>query len=294
MPNFVLETSTAESGTSVPSPSAPRRRISNFVLVGLVVVLLLIIAAGVVWYFSESGKYVTPSSVRAAVTGPPSTHSTASTSPQPNQSTRTPFPKESPTPVGTATVPEEKKALPSQPSAKLAPGPAPATPATTVTPASQNPFKDVTDTLSGGINIPDGIVVRTFRDQRSPGLVRIKTKDFYAPPIEIEYVCKTNSTNIRLGYACDEIIFNWEVDRNSLRIDGGPAAGRHMEGVGRVPINKFVTIRQVVNKDNMSVFVDDELRGYWQANFSQVNQRIGVWSAMGSTVTVKSIRVKQP
>src|SRR5215469_12474481 len=67
------------------------------------------------------------------------------------------------------------------------------------------------------------------------GNERLSTPQSYRPPVEITVVAKTDSTNLRLGYAADQIIFNWEMDRSQLRVDGGPANGLHKDGAGRIP-----------------------------------------------------------
>lgn len=145
-------------------------------------------------------------------------------------------------------------------------------------------IKDITTTFSGGTKESSGIVLKNQRTT---------SKDSYTPPVEIEYVCKTDGTNIRLSYACDQLIFNWERNLDELRINGGPVSRQNRMGAGRVPTNKFITIRQVVNKDKMDVFVEDELRASWQADFSKINSSIGIFSAEGSTVTVKSISIRR-
>jgi hypothetical protein len=147
-----------------------------------------------------------------------------------------------------------------------------------------SPWRDITRTFSGGNRRHSGIVLKKSRTE---------SRDSYAVPVEIEYVCMTDSTNIRLAYACRHLIFNWEVNRSALRIDGGPANGKHRPGAGEIPTGEFVTIRQVVEKDSMSVFVDDELRATWRADFSAVDSPIAVFSTHGATVTVKSVRIRE-
>ena len=142
---------------------------------------------------------------------------------------------------------------------------------------------DITLECVGGIRIMDLIELRNDR---------LQSKQVYQPPVEIEYVCKTDSTNIRLEYGCNALIFNWERNRQELRIDGGPANRQHRPGKGEIPVNKFMTIRQVVLPEKMEVYVDDDLRATWQEDFSKVASVIGMHSRHGSIVTVKSIRVK--
>ena len=54
---------------------------------------------------------------------------------------------------------------------------------------------------------------------------KIFTTKAYAPPVAFRIIAQTDSTDLRIGYAADQIIFNWEVDPKHFRIDGGPAAG---------------------------------------------------------------------
>src|SRR5437899_3087796 len=73
------------------------------------------------------------------------------------------------------------------------------------------------------------------------GSDRMSTPVSYRPPVEITIVAKTDKTNLRMAYAADQVIFNWELDPAQLRIDGGPADGLHRPGYGRIPIKKYVT-----------------------------------------------------
>jgi len=116
----------------------------------------------------------------------------------------------------------------------------------------------------------------------------VASKAKLKPPVKITYVIKTDSTNIRLGYAADQIIFNWEQNRGQLRIDGGPAAGRHIDGVGEVPHNLFVTIVQEVTPERMTLSVNGVQRASWDADFSQVDQQVRVFTG-GAILTIRSI-----
>ena len=121
----------------------------------------------------------------------------------------------------------------------------------------------------------------------------ITTKATFKPPVEIVVEAKTDSTNLRLGYAADQVIFNWESNRNQLRVDGGPANGRHKVGAGLIPTNKYVTVRWVVTPKRQSIFVDDQLRFEHSGDYSQIDNPVSVCSAAGSEITVRSIKVKQ-
>jgi len=118
------------------------------------------------------------------------------------------------------------------------------------------------------------------------------TPQAYRPPVEITVVAKTDSTNLRLGYAADQIIFNWEINPSQLRVDGGPANGLHKDGAGRIPMNKYVSVRWVVTTTHQSIYVDGKLRYRHDGDYSQIDRPVTVFPANGSTVTIKSVTVK--
>src|SRR5439155_24909717 len=123
---------------------------------------------------------------------------------------------------------------------------------------------------------------------------RISTRQFFKPPIAFRLIAKTNSTNIRISYAADQVIFNWEMNCDELRIDGGPAGGRHKPGFGRVPKDEWVTIDLIVKKQSLSIFVDGSNRIVEPADFSNINAPFLVFAGAESTVYVKSLKVGQP
>lgn len=124
------------------------------------------------------------------------------------------------------------------------------------------------------------------------GSDQYNTPKSYRPPVEITIVAKTDSTNLRMAYAADQVIFNWELDRWQLRVDGGPADGHHKKGAGHIPAKKFVTIKWIVTPSHQSIYVDGELRFEHDGDYSQINRCVTVFPANGSTVTVKSVDVK--
>ena len=122
---------------------------------------------------------------------------------------------------------------------------------------------------------------------------RLCTPGTFKPPVEIKIVAKTDSTDLRIGYTADQVIFNWELDQEQLRVDGGPADGLHKPGAGSIPRGKFVAIRWSVTPGHEAIYVDDELRFEHDGDYSGINKCVSVFPAAGSQVTVKSIKVKQ-
>jgi len=119
------------------------------------------------------------------------------------------------------------------------------------------------------------------------------TKATFKPPVEILIEAKTHSTNLRIGYAAHQVIFNWEHIGDELRVDGGPAGGHHKSGAGAIPRDKYVTIRWLVTPKKQSIFVDGQPRYEHVGDYSQIDNPVSVFGAEGSEVTVKSIKVKQ-
>ena len=130
----------------------------------------------------------------------------------------------------------------------------------------------------------EGIVL-TSRD-------RLTTPGTFRPPVEITIVAKTDSTNLRISYAADQVIFNWELNGQELRVDGGPADGLHKANAGAIATNKFVNIRWIVTAKKQSIYVDRELRFDHSGDYSQIDRPVSVFAA-DSKLTVKGIAVRQ-
>lgn len=120
----------------------------------------------------------------------------------------------------------------------------------------------------------------------------VRTAARFQPPVEIIVVGKTESTDLRLGYAAEQMIFNWENNQHQLRVDGGPAGGKHKMGAGLIPANRYVTIKWVVLPNKQSVYVDDELRYEHEGDYSALNEPVTVF-AHKAKVSLKSIKVKK-
>ena len=121
---------------------------------------------------------------------------------------------------------------------------------------------------------------------------RISTDTAYVAPVKFKIVAMTDSTDIRIGYAADQIIFSWHDDPDQLRIDGGPADGRYMKGVGRVPTKRWVEIELLVLPGSLRVAVDGKERYQTEADFSHVNEPLSIFQGAGSVIKVKSVTVE--
>ena len=121
---------------------------------------------------------------------------------------------------------------------------------------------------------------------------RIDTDAAFRAPVTFKITLMTNG-DTRLAYAADQIIFNWPIDENQLRIDGGPAGGSALSGAGAIPKNKWVEITLTVLPDSLTIAVDGDMRYRVRNDFSHVNQSLSIFCASGSVVTVKSVIVIQ-
>lgn len=146
--------------------------------------------------------------------------------------------------------------------------------------------RDLLDTMTGAVHKEDGVLVLHGQD-------RIATADKFAPPVRFKIIAMTDGTNIRIRYAANQIIFNWEVSPDELRIDGGPADGRHLLGAGRVPVGQWVQIGIDVTPTTMILSVDGKQRYHTNADFSKIKQRLIIFPANGSNVKVQSVQVEK-
>jgi hypothetical protein len=117
---------------------------------------------------------------------------------------------------------------------------------------------------------------------------RIESPQTFSPPVVFRIVAQTEDTNIRIHYAQKQIIFNWELNRTELRVDGG----RHKAGAGLVPKNTWVTIDLLVRPRSMAISVDGELRHEFAGDFTQINEPLQLFTYI-SSIKIKSVRVRQ-
>jgi hypothetical protein len=122
---------------------------------------------------------------------------------------------------------------------------------------------------------------------------RITTIDSYSVPVAFEIVVMSDEKDLRLAYAADQIIFNWEGNKDQLRVDGGPANGHHRKGAGRLPAGQWATIVLTVIRDEMVISVDGVEKYRTKADFSKVNEPLSIYASNGD-VKLKSVKVAHP
>lgn len=132
----------------------------------------------------------------------------------------------------------------------------------------------------------------------------MQTAENYTFPLRIDVTAKTDSTNIRLYYKEGRVILNWEVRKDELRVhDMLTGRGYGYYGTGRVPENEYVDITWIIDRTEMLLIVNEELRHYEDSypymesravsQNKQISEPVRISSALGSTVTVKSLKVME-
>jgi hypothetical protein len=144
-------------------------------------------------------------------------------------------------------------------------------------------------TPRGGVSIQDGFVRLTSQPRT---LARVGTKQIYTGDLDITVVARTNHQNIRIAaFAKAEVIFNWELNPSQLRVHR-PDASKTGVNVEPLATNTWYTLRFVIAKNNMSVFVDGK-RVFEEKGTYDVSGEfpVRVYTQMGSVVDVKSVVV---
>lgn len=121
--------------------------------------------------------------------------------------------------------------------------------------------------------------------------IPLSTPCSFRPPVDITIVARAEPANIRIRYAAEQVIFNWENDQKQLRIDGGPANGLHQPEAGAIPAGQYVAIRWLVTPSSQDIYVNGQLRFHHDGDYSHIDRPVSVYTAEGSTISVKSIVV---
>jgi hypothetical protein len=136
--------------------------------------------------------------------------------------------------------------------------------------------------------VADGLQLTDTEHQRG-----VLTRTIYTVPVRIEMIAKTDTTNLRLYFSRGYVILNWEVNPTELRVHE-PRNGMQ-EGYadkGKVKEGEWHTVVWEVGEKGLRLTVDGEHRLTEAGDFSGVKGRVGVGPAWGSTLTLKSLKVK--
>jgi hypothetical protein len=121
---------------------------------------------------------------------------------------------------------------------------------------------------------------------------QLVTPGSYKPPMEVEVVASTDSTNLRVYFADCHVIFNWEGNQTQLRFHGPPGGkGTAVDDQGAIPKNTMVTVVCRLTETTATILVDGKERAKVERDFSASTGPVAVSPAAGSIVTIKSVRV---
>ncbi len=120
---------------------------------------------------------------------------------------------------------------------------------------------------------------------------RLTTHDSIRVPATFRIVALTQLNDTRIGYATRQIIFNWEFNRDQLRVDGGPINGQHKDGAGRLPAAQWVGIEMVVHKDELVLYVNGKEQYRAKGDFSTVNKPFSIECHSNGGMKLKSVSV---
>ena len=112
-------------------------------------------------------------------------------------------------------------------------------------------------------------------------------------PFRADFIAQTNSTNIRLGFAQGQVIFNWELNPSELRfrdlVDGSKISA--FANKGAVPVNQWVKLSWIIEADSSKILVDGEERAAINGDYRNLFSAVSISPALGSVVMVKSVSI---
>ena len=122
---------------------------------------------------------------------------------------------------------------------------------------------------------------------------KVATTDKIAAPVTFRFIVLTNINDTRIAYAADQIIFNWEMNHDELRVDGGPANGQYKPDAGRLPPNQWVGIELVVHANEMVIYINGVEKYRAKGDFSKVDMPFTI-TAHNGVMKIKSVAVVSP
>jgi hypothetical protein len=126
-----------------------------------------------------------------------------------------------------------------------------------------------------------------------PGRTLVTTQPV-GPPVTFRLIVQTHGGDLRIGHPAHQIIFNWEMNRDELRVDGGPASGRHKPGAGRLLDDQWVGIELVVRADEMVIYVDGQERYRTSADFSKIHAPLTITNHGQTPLKIRSVTQVHP
>ncbi len=121
----------------------------------------------------------------------------------------------------------------------------------------------------------------------------IRSREKVSVPFRADFVVKTDSNDIRIGYgARGSVTFNWKVRPQVLRFEDPIKPGfSEVPGKGSVPVNQFVKITWINDVDELRILVDGEERVRTRGDYHNLSEQLSIRPAFRSQITIKSISI---
>ena len=136
-------------------------------------------------------------------------------------------------------------------------------------------------------------------DQTGGGYIRLaerrdlRTPFDYDGPVDVTFVARTDSLNIRLfAHGHEAVIWNWEVNPQELRVTRptGDSVGTKFTPLAE---NRWYEFHYVITPQGTTIAVDGEVVFDERNNYAAIPRSpVGVYGARGSVVDVKKLVVK--
>jgi hypothetical protein len=138
-------------------------------------------------------------------------------------------------------------------------------------------------------NEPDGLTLRWAGGPAN----RLMSTQTFKPPFIIRTRAKTDAFNIRLYCGAGQIIFNWEMNAQELRVHD-PLSGQQIgvPGKGVISPNEWHAITWEIQNYGMRVIVDGQLRFQNRKDYHTLDGAVGI-AAVFSKVTVDYFLVEK-
>jgi len=123
---------------------------------------------------------------------------------------------------------------------------------------------------------------------------RMSTEDKYSFPIMVKLNARTDSTNLRLGYAKAGFAFNWELSVSNPSGDDINGEVFHVPGL-YLPARYFADIVWILDRNYMAIIVNGDVK-YYKTDMNTdgtngLSDYVDIAAAWGSTVTVNELEI---
>ncbi|HEX3799915.1 MAG TPA: DnaJ domain-containing protein [Verrucomicrobiae bacterium] len=256
VPPPAQEKSPVEEEVAADSPEAPERKSGA---IGIIAVVVLVIFAGLFFYWKSQNRPNAP------------TESPAAVAPGTNNDSSPPEPTNHP-----ATVPETSAVKETEPA------PPPINTSSTDLLAEMVPFNDM-----DAAKTADGLVLTPKGDR-----AMLRVTHPYRAPLTIRATVKTDLADLRLIYGLGMVIFNWADNPFELRVhDPVTSAMSAVAKKGFLATNEWHKLVWEITTNTMRVTSDGETIFEGKGNYRRIDGLVGIGGNRDS-IAVKNFSIE--